>query len=471
MRRTAVRRRGDVEAERLGDRRDRALGGGDVERHLAAEEAVGAEAAEHEVGIGDGRRGAAERVAGRPGRRARALRPHAQRAMLDARDRAAAGADLENIHHRDLHRQRPVVAADQRLRGGERLALVDHAGLGGGAAHVEGDGILDAERVAERLRADHAGGRAGLEHADALVLRLRRLVEAAGRLHDQERAAKAFAAHVRVDLADIAPHLRADIGVGDHGRAALELAVFLAELVRGRDEHPGMVLLQDRLGARLVRGVGVAVDEQDRAGLDAALLELDAERGDLRLVERLLDLAVREHALVDLEPQRALDQRHVLLEEQVVGVRPVDAADLVDVAEAVGDQQRGLGAGALQDRVDRDRRAVQEQSRRAIVAAGLLDAAVDAVDQPLRRRQRLAEGQRAGLVVEHRDVGEGAADIGGEAHLGLRTGTRLGTRLGFRHPGRSPLCPFARVDRGDRELSCYIDVKPDWSLSQGLTAI
>ncbi len=176
-------------------------------------------------------------------------------------------------------------------------------------------------------------------------------------------------------------------------------------------------------------GAGVAVDEQDRAGLDPALLELGAERRDLRLVERLLDLAVGEHALVHLEPQRALDQRHVLLEEQIVGVRPVDAPDLVDVAEAFGDQQRGLRAGALQDGVDRHRRAVQEQPGRAIVAAGLLDPAVDAVDQPLRRRQRLAEAQRAGLVVEHRDVGEGAADIGGEAHLGcaLEPGFAFGT--------------------------------------------
>ena len=364
-------------------------------------------------------------VTRRPRRRAGALRPDAQAAVIDARDRAAAGADLEDVHHGDLHRQRLVVAADQRLRGGQRLALVDHAGLGGGAAHVEGDGVVDAERVAERLRADHAGGRAGLEHADALVLRLRRLVEAAGRLHDQERAVEAFAADVLVDLADIAAHLRPDIGVGHHGRAALELAVFLAELVRGRDEHVRMVLLQDRLGARLVVGAGVAVDEQDRAGLDAALLKLRAERRDLLGVERLLDLAVGEHALVHLEAQRALDQRRVLLEEQVVGVRPVDAPDLVDVAEAFGDQQRGLGAGALEDGVDRDRRAVQEQSGRAIVAARLLDPAVDAVDQPLRRRQRLAEGQRAGLVVEHRNVGEGAADIGGEAHGGGPLGTQL----------------------------------------------
>ena len=115
----------------------------DVERHLAAEEAVGAEPAEHQVGVGHGRLRAAAAVAGRAGHRAGALRADAQRAVLDARDRAAAGADLENVHHGDLHRQRLVVAADQRLRGGQRLALVDDAGLGGGAAHVEGDGVVE----------------------------------------------------------------------------------------------------------------------------------------------------------------------------------------------------------------------------------------------------------------------------------------------------------------------------------------
>ena len=112
---------------------------------------------------------AAEAVAGRARLRAGALRADAQGAVLDARDRAAAGADLENVHHRDLHRQRLVVAADQRRAGGQRLALVDDAGLGGGAAHVEGDGVLDAERVAERLGADHAGRRPGFQHAHALA--------------------------------------------------------------------------------------------------------------------------------------------------------------------------------------------------------------------------------------------------------------------------------------------------------------
>ena len=144
-----------------------------------------------------------------------------------------------------------------------------------------------------------------------------------------------------------------------------------------------------------------------------------AERRDLVVVERLVDLAVGQHAFLDLEAQRPLDQRHMFLEEQIVGVRPVDAADLVDVAEAFGDEQRGAGAGALQDGVDGDGRAVQEQRRGAIIAAGFGDAGGYALDQMRRRRQRLAERERAGFVVEYRDVGEGAADIRREPQSSL----------------------------------------------------
>src|ERR1700722_11348254 len=92
-----------------------------AEPHLAAEEALGAEPAEQEVGVSDGRLRAAERIAGGPGRGARALRTDAERIVRDAGDRAAAGADLENVHHGDLDGERLVVAADQRRAGRERL--------------------------------------------------------------------------------------------------------------------------------------------------------------------------------------------------------------------------------------------------------------------------------------------------------------------------------------------------------------
>ena len=85
---------------------------------------------------------AAVPVADRAGRGAGAFRPDAQRAASRrARDAAAAGADLLNIDHRDLHRQARGVAADQRAAGHQHVAVMNDAGLGGRAAHVEGDGV------------------------------------------------------------------------------------------------------------------------------------------------------------------------------------------------------------------------------------------------------------------------------------------------------------------------------------------
>ena len=218
---------------------------------------------------------------------------------------------------------------------------MDDAGLRGGAAHVEGDGVVDFQRATQRLRADDARGRPGFQHAHALALRLAGLVEAAGRLHDQERAGKAGRAHMGVDLADIAAHLRPDIGIGGDRRAALELAIFLRQFVRGGHEQRRVIFLQNCLGAPLVIGVGIAVEEEDGGRFDAKPLKLLAERRDFGVVERRIDLAVGQHAFLHFEAQRPLDQRHVLLKEQVIGIRPVDAADLINVAKAFGDEQCG----------------------------------------------------------------------------------------------------------------------------------
>ncbi len=115
-----------------------------------------------------------------------------------------------------------------------------------------------------------------------------------------------------------------------------------------------MAGLEQLLGALLMGRIDVAIEKQDRDRFDPELRQLAAERHDLAVVERRQHLAVRQHALLDLVAQRALDQRNVLLEIEIVGVGPVDAADLVDVPEALRDDERRLGAGALQDGVDRD---------------------------------------------------------------------------------------------------------------------
>ena len=79
-----------LEAQRLRDPlAERALRRREIEPHLAAEETIGAEPAEHEIGVGDGRLGAAVAVADRPRLRRRRFRgptrsapPVPTRAML-----------------------------------------------------------------------------------------------------------------------------------------------------------------------------------------------------------------------------------------------------------------------------------------------------------------------------------------------------------------------------------------------------
>ena len=201
----AVGRLGRIEPQRRRDALGHlALAAREVELEFAAQEVVGIEPAEHQIGVGHRRLLAAAAIGHRAGDGTRALRADPQRvAGLDAGDGAAAGADLVDVHHRNLDRQRALVAADQRRAGRERPAFADHAGLGGGAAHVEGDGVAHAELRADRLRTDHAGRRAGFQHAHAADAGMLDGEQAAGGLHHVEIALEALGGQVRLQLPQV----------------------------------------------------------------------------------------------------------------------------------------------------------------------------------------------------------------------------------------------------------------------------
>src|SRR5262249_11501632 len=148
-----------------------------------------------EVGVGDGRLHAAAPVADGAGLGARALGPDVDAAgLVDARQRAAARAHLVDVDGRDADGEPLVVAADEEVVGQARDAVLDHAGLPGGAAHVEADGVGYAQRRAQRLAAGDARRGARLEHLDALLAGGRHVVQAAIALDKKQRAAKAAAA-------------------------------------------------------------------------------------------------------------------------------------------------------------------------------------------------------------------------------------------------------------------------------------
>ena len=174
---------------------------------------------------------------------------------------------------------------------------MDHAGFRRGAAHVEGDGVLQSQAAAKRLRADDARRRSRLKHAHALLLRLLRLVKAAGRLHEEEFAGERRVVQVSVDLGDVVTHPRPDVRVRRHGRAALELAIFLRELVRRRDEGVRQALTYDGLDARFVSSVHITVEKKDCHCLDAALDHAIARRMHRALIKRHEHFALGAHAL------------------------------------------------------------------------------------------------------------------------------------------------------------------------------
>jgi hypothetical protein len=226
--------------------------------------------------------------------------------------------DLLDVDHRDLHRQPGGVATDERAADHQHAALMDDAGLGGGAAHVEGDRVREPDAVAQRLGADDAGRRTRLQHLDAGAARLVGTEQAAGRLHDQKLAAEARRLEVLAHLAEIAPHPRPHIGVGGRRRGALELAVFLRQLVRGGDEQLRMALLDDRLHPLLVRRIAVGVQEQDGDRLHALGDRVGDGGAHLVFIELDQHLALGIDALADLVAQIAVDQRLVAAEEQIV---------------------------------------------------------------------------------------------------------------------------------------------------------
>ena len=169
-----------------------------IEREAAAGEAARVDAAQHEVGVGHRRRGAAAAVAGGPGFGAGALRPDLEALeLVDRGDRAAAGADLDHLDHRDAERQaaaleEAVDAADLEAARRLRPEIVDQADLGGGAAHVERQHASQAA-IRPRCPRPRMAPPAGPDSTRRIGKAHRRFErgQPAARQHQEERAGEA----------------------------------------------------------------------------------------------------------------------------------------------------------------------------------------------------------------------------------------------------------------------------------------
>ena len=291
------------------------------------------------------------------------------------------------------------------------LALAHEARFGCRAAHVEGDDIGRTQRGADPRRGDDAAHRPGFHHGRGTLRGDFRRHDAAARAHDGESAAKPELAKLRDQPLHVAADLGPDIRI-DHGRRhALELPIFAQDLVRQRYVCVRQGRAHDLASAALVLGIGVGVQKAHRDRLYPFGREGAARRGNAGRIEWHMDFARAEQALIDLAREMARHQRPEAMKEEVVGFRAVAAPDDVDVTGAAGDNQAGLGALALDQRIDRDGRAMDQ----LVHGRGSKSALVDAVDDSLRELR--GRGEALGLhellagIIEADEIGEGAPDI------------------------------------------------------------
>src|SRR5207253_1711008 len=132
-------------------------------------------------------------------------------------------------------------------------------------------------------------------------------------------------------------------------------------------------------GDALVLAIDIGVKETNRDRLDAFGGEHAAGFGDAGAIERHVHLARAQQPLVDLAREVARHQRPVTVKEQAISLRPVAAADDVHVARAAGDNEAGLGAFSLDQRVDGDGRAVDQLVDGRSGKSALADAVDDAL--------------------------------------------------------------------------------------------
>ncbi len=438
----AGRRRDRRQAERFRDLEHRALGRGAVELHASAKEEIRVEIAEHEIGVGHCWQSAALAVAGRAGIGPGAVRADLEQAdLVDAGDRAAAGADFDHVDDRRLDRQAAALleamdAGRFHARGNVDRAVLHQAGLGRGAAHVEGDDVALAGALAEQDRRQAAAGRAGLQQPDREAPRQIRRRKAARGLHKIERARESPAVQFAFEPADIGVEQRLDIGVRRRRRRALVFAHLGNDLRRERDSELGEFRAQQLARRLFVGRVGIAMQEANGDRLDAVGNQRLGGAADFGGIERLDHPPVIGDALADLDDVAPVGQRGREAEEEVVNVVALFDAHFEDVAEARGREQADLGAPAFDDGVGDQRGAVQKFSDIGELDAFGGDQFVETLERAHRgigrRRQALVQPELAAFRIEQDEIGEGAADIEADPIAGGKPIQGLGHR-GRRH--------------------------------------
>ena len=409
----------DVEPERPGHPALDGLAGEiGTQGHAAAEEVLGVDVSEHQVGVGAGRLRTAAAVGGRAGAGPGAARPHVQEpAVVEPADRAAAGPDRVHVDHRQGDRMSIDLALPRHLH----LAVLDDRGVEARAAHVDDHEIVGAEATREgKARARPARG-AGENRRRRVSRHELGRRDTAVRLHHQQDPVERGFLERDHQIVDVAAQHRSDVGAHHRRRDPLVQAYLRQDLRRNGEEEVAGQLLDDRASPLLVLRVCVRVHEADGDGFDT-LAGGDRERvPDCRLVERRPFPAVDVDATADRESQVPRDERRrgdVLVVVQVLSTADA-ASHLEDVPEALRRQESGGRSRVGEDGVRRHRGPVDDQPHladelvpgEAEQAGDLAEAREHALGRVVRGARGLVRDQAPVALVDQHEVGEGPADV------------------------------------------------------------
>ena len=223
---------------------------------------------------------------------------------------------------------------------------------------------------------------------------------------------------------DVVAHFRPDEAVHRRGREAFELAELRRHIRRMRDETVRIFLGDDGAGAFLVPRVEIGEQEADRDRRHA--FGLQGARRDQPLPDGLAMPPPHQRPILPGD----------LLHDRVM-LRALMTADMQDVAIARSRDHPRRRAVMLEDRVGRDRGAVQHErdalTRDPVALAELDQSAHDAVRRIVRRRRHLVCHGFSACGVRIGEVGERPADIDSdEFHSQPRSAPALDLASGSR---------------------------------------
>jgi hypothetical protein len=139
-----------------------------------------------------------------------------------------------------------------------------------------------------------------------------------------------------------------------------------------------------------MRRVGVGMQEAHGHRLDIIGLETRTDFTNLIHIEGFEYVTGGFDAFGDLVGCPTRHQRAGAVEMPIIGFRPVSAPDDIDIARSTGDQQRGFGSLAFDQRIDCRCGAVDEIGDIGRVESAFRDAIDDALGKIKRRGQAFA---------------------------------------------------------------------------------